>query len=167
MSAFLPDPRVPRTDLPVELAWFGVSTFRLRVGDTVVFLDAYLDRVPEAAPVGLASREVTEADAVLVGHSHFDHLHGAQFIAAATGATIIGSYETRRLMAEAGVPDDQLSAASSAPRCEPGSCPACTRASGPAAARTGSPPSGACPTRSTSGAWPPPASRVPAGHRPR
>jgi len=112
MSAFLPDPRVPRTDLPVELAWFGVSTFRLRVGDTVVFLDAYLDRVPEAAPVGLASREVTEADAVLVGHSHFDHLHGAQFIAAATGATIIGSYETRRLMAEAGVPDDQLSAAS-------------------------------------------------------
>jgi hypothetical protein len=25
---------------PVELAWFGVSTFRLRAGDTVIFLDA-------------------------------------------------------------------------------------------------------------------------------
>jgi L-ascorbate metabolism protein UlaG (beta-lactamase superfamily) len=112
MTDFLPDPRIPRTDLPVELAWFGVSTFRLRAGDTVVFLDAYLDRVPEAPPVGLASREVTEADAVLVGHAHFDHLHGAQFIAASTGATIVGSYETHRLMSAAGVPDDQLSAAS-------------------------------------------------------
>jgi L-ascorbate metabolism protein UlaG (beta-lactamase superfamily) len=111
MTAFLPDARVPRTDLPVELAWFGVSTFRLRAGDTVVFLDAYLDRVPAAAPVGLASAEVPEADAVLVGHSHFDHLHGAQFIAAATGATIVGSHETVRLMSEAGVPGDQLTAA--------------------------------------------------------
>jgi L-ascorbate metabolism protein UlaG (beta-lactamase superfamily) len=111
MTAFLPDPRTPRDTTPVELAWFGVSTFRLRAGDTVVFLDAYLDRVPAAAPVGLSSREVTKADAVLVGHSHFDHLHGAQFIAAATGAAIIGSYETARLMSEAGIPDEQLSPA--------------------------------------------------------
>ena len=111
MTAFLPEPGPPREDLPVELEWFGVSTFRLRVGDTVVFLDAYLDRVPAAPPVGLASREVTAADAVLVGHSHFDHLHGAQFIAARTGARIVGSHETVRLMSEAGIPDDQLVAA--------------------------------------------------------
>jgi L-ascorbate metabolism protein UlaG (beta-lactamase superfamily) len=111
MTAFLPEPGPPQPALPVELEWFGVSTFRLRVGDTVLFLDAYLDRVPDAPPVGLASRDVTDADAVLVGHSHFDHLHGAQFIAARTGATIVGSYETTRLMAEAGVPAEQLSPA--------------------------------------------------------
>jgi L-ascorbate metabolism protein UlaG (beta-lactamase superfamily) len=111
MTAFLPEEGSSRAAVPVELEWFGVSTFRLRAGDTVLFLDAYLDRVPAAAPVGLASREVTAADAVLVGHSHFDHLHGAQFIAAATGAVIVGSYETARLMSAAGVPDGQLTAA--------------------------------------------------------
>ena len=110
MTAFLPEEGPPWEALPVELEWFGVSTFRLRVGDTVIFLDAYLDRVAAAAPVGLASGEVTGADAVLVGHSHFDHLHGAQFIAAGTGARIVGSHETVRLMAEAGVPGDQLTA---------------------------------------------------------
>ena len=111
MTAFLPEEGLPGDALPVELEWFGVSTFRLRAGETVIFLDAYLDRVPAAAPVGLASREVPEADAVLVGHSHFDHLHGAQFIAAGTGATIVGSHETVRLMEQAGVPGDQLTPA--------------------------------------------------------
>ncbi|HMG64747.1 MAG TPA: MBL fold metallo-hydrolase [Streptosporangiaceae bacterium] len=111
MTAFLPEDGPPRDGIPVELEWFGVSTFRLRVGETVIFLDAYLERVPAAAPVGLASREVTAADAVLVGHSHFDHLHGAQFIAAGTGARIVGSHETVRLMEQAGVPSDQLTAA--------------------------------------------------------
>lgn len=98
------------SSVPVELAWFGVSTFRLRAGDTVIFLDAYLDRVPAAPPVGLSAADVPEADFVLVGHSHFDHLHGAQHISAGTGATIVGSYETVRLMAQAGVPDARLRA---------------------------------------------------------
>jgi L-ascorbate metabolism protein UlaG (beta-lactamase superfamily) len=111
MTAFLPEEGPPPGGLPVELEWFGVSTFRLRVGETVIFLDAYLDRVAAAAPVGLASREVTAADAVLIGHSHFDHLHGAQFIAAGTGARIVGSHETVRLMEQAGIPGDQLTAA--------------------------------------------------------
>jgi L-ascorbate metabolism protein UlaG (beta-lactamase superfamily) len=111
VTAYLPGQRAARGTVPVELEWYGVSTFRLRVGDTVVFLDAYLDRVPAAPPVGLTSREVTAADAILVGHSHFDHLHGAPVISANTGARIIGSYETVRLMSEAGVPEDRLSAA--------------------------------------------------------
>jgi L-ascorbate metabolism protein UlaG (beta-lactamase superfamily) len=111
MAAFLPEEGPSRDEVPVELEWFGVSTFRLRVGGTVIFLDAYLDRVAAAPPVGLASREVTAADAVLIGHSHFDHLHGAQFIAAGTGARIVGSHETVRLMEQAGVPGDQLTAA--------------------------------------------------------
>jgi L-ascorbate metabolism protein UlaG (beta-lactamase superfamily) len=105
---YLPGPAPADETVPVDLAWFGVSTFRLRVGETVIFLDAYLDRVPSAAPTGLTAAQVTAADYVLVGHSHFDHVHGAQDIARATGATVVGSYETIRLMAEAGVPEDQL-----------------------------------------------------------
>ena len=91
-----------------ELAWFGCSTFRLAIGDVVVFLDAYLDRVSTAAPVGLTTDQVDRADWILIGHSHFDHLYGAHRIALNTGATIVGSYETARVMAAMGVPDRQL-----------------------------------------------------------
>ena len=35
-----------------SLDWAGCATFRLTVDDVVVFLDAYLDRVPDAAQSG-------------------------------------------------------------------------------------------------------------------
>jgi L-ascorbate metabolism protein UlaG (beta-lactamase superfamily) len=94
----------------ISLEWLGVATFRLRIDDLVVFLDAYMDRVPSAPAIGLASTEVDRADFVLAGHSHFDHLHGAQHIAKNTGATIVGSHETCRVMREHGVAKEQLRA---------------------------------------------------------
>jgi hypothetical protein len=48
------------------------------------------------------------ADWIVVGHSHFDHLWGAERIAKRTGATIIGSHETVRIMEKEGVPLAQL-----------------------------------------------------------
>ncbi len=90
------------------LDWLGCATFRLTVGDLVVFLDAYIDRVSSAPPVGLAIDEIDRADWIVVGHSHFDHLFGAERIAARTGARILGSYETIRIMELQGVPREQL-----------------------------------------------------------
>src|SRR3989442_7311414 len=95
----------------VTLDWLGVATFRLTVGERVIFLDAYMDRVPAAPPVGLSAGEVRRADYVLVGHSHFDHLWGAERIARQTGATVIGSHETVRLLHDQdGIPEAQLMA---------------------------------------------------------
>jgi L-ascorbate metabolism protein UlaG (beta-lactamase superfamily) len=95
-------------DPDAVLDWFGCATFRLTVGDTVVFLDAYIDRVPGAPGPGLRADDIDRADWVVVGHSHFDHLWGAERIARRTGATMIGSYETVRIMASEGVPPEQL-----------------------------------------------------------
>lgn len=92
----------------VLLDWLGCATFRLTVDGVVIFLDAYMDRVPSAPLVGLGTKDVTRADFVLVGHSHFDHLAGAEVIARNTGAKIIGSNETARVMREHDVPPDQL-----------------------------------------------------------
>jgi L-ascorbate metabolism protein UlaG (beta-lactamase superfamily) len=93
------------------LDWYGCATFRLTLpGDVVVFLDAYIDRVAGAAgpqPPQTAD-DVERADWIVVGHSHFDHLWGAERIAVRTGATILGSYETVRVMAAHGVPPHQL-----------------------------------------------------------
>lgn len=90
------------------LDWYGCATFRLKVAGTVVFLDAYIDRVAGAPGTGLTADDVEEADWIVVGHSHFDHLWGAERIATRTGATIIGSHETVRLMEVAGVAMSQL-----------------------------------------------------------
>lgn len=95
----------------VTLDWLGVSTFRLVVGDLTIFLDAYIDRVAAAPPVGMTVADVRRADYVLVGHSHFDHLWGAERIARQTGATVIGSHETVRLLHDQdGIPEAQLMA---------------------------------------------------------
>ena len=94
--------------MPATLDWYGCATFRLTVGDLVVFLDAYIDRVPQAPGTGLTADDVDRADWILVGHSHFDHLWGAERIARRTGATVVGSYETIRVMEAQGVPMTQL-----------------------------------------------------------
>jgi len=90
------------------LDWFGCATFRLVLGETVVFLDAYLDRVPNAPQAGLLPEEVERADWIVVGHSHFDHLYGAERIAKRTGARILGSHETLRVMEAQGVDPERM-----------------------------------------------------------
>jgi hypothetical protein len=90
------------------LDWYGCATFRLRVAGITVFLDAYIDRVAGAPGTGLTADDVDECDWIVVGHSHFDHLWGAERIVANTGATVIGSYESVRLLEEAGIAPDRL-----------------------------------------------------------
>jgi L-ascorbate metabolism protein UlaG (beta-lactamase superfamily) len=90
------------------LDWYGCATFRLRTGGLTVFLDAYIDRAEGAAGTGLTADDVDGCDWMVIGHSHFDHLYGAERIARNTGARIIGSYETVRIMERAGVPMEQM-----------------------------------------------------------
>jgi len=94
--------------MTAKLDWYGCATFRLTVGSLVIFLDAYIDRIPGAAGTGLRADDIDQADWIVVGHSHFDHLWGAERIAKRTGATIIGSHETVRIMEQEGVPLAQL-----------------------------------------------------------
>ena len=101
---------------PTTLDWYGCATFRLRTPDLTVFLDAYIDRVAGAAGPGARAADVGRADWIVVGHSHFDHLWGAETIAKNTGATIIGSHETVRVMEAQGVPLAQLIAVSGGER---------------------------------------------------
>jgi L-ascorbate metabolism protein UlaG (beta-lactamase superfamily) len=91
-----------------RLDWYGCATFRLMLGEQVIFLDAYIDRVSAAPGTGLRADDIERADWIVVGHSHFDHLWGAERIAKRTGATIVGSHETVRIMEQVGVPLAQL-----------------------------------------------------------
>jgi L-ascorbate metabolism protein UlaG (beta-lactamase superfamily) len=90
------------------LDWFGCATFRLNVAGLTIFLDAYIDRAPGAAGTGLTADDIDECDWIVVGHSHFDHLWGAERIVANTAAMVIGSYETVRMLEAAGVAPDRM-----------------------------------------------------------
>lgn len=94
--------------MATSLDWYGCATFALRTAGLTVFLDAYIDRAPDAAGTGLTADDVERCDWIVVGHAHFDHLYGAERIAVNTGARIIGSYETVRVMERAGVPVDRM-----------------------------------------------------------
>lgn len=106
--------------MTATLDWFGCATFRLNVADRVVFLDAYIDRAPGAAGTGLSAEDVDACDWIVIGHSHFDHLWGAERIAARTGARVIANYESVRLLEQAGVPIEQLICVSGGERIELG-----------------------------------------------
>src|SRR5262249_54739924 len=97
-----------RSPMAVVVEWFGCTTFRVRVGSVTLFFDTYLDKAPGVPSGGIASTDVDEADFLFISHAHFDHLYGADTIATATGATVVGNYETAHLMAANGVPEPQV-----------------------------------------------------------
>ena len=90
------------------LDWYGCSTFRLKTAGMTIFLDAYIDRAATAEGPGMTADQIDDCDWIVIGHSHFDHLYGAERIMANTDATLIGSYETIRVMEQAGVPPDRM-----------------------------------------------------------
>jgi L-ascorbate metabolism protein UlaG (beta-lactamase superfamily) len=79
----------------VILSWVGVSGFAAAIRGHVLLLDAWVPRgahsgyVP-SSPVELAR---LRPELIFVGHAHFDHAADATPLAAATGATLIGSAE--------------------------------------------------------------------------
>jgi L-ascorbate metabolism protein UlaG (beta-lactamase superfamily) len=87
--------------------WLGCATFRVRIGELTLFFDTFVDRIAAAEPVGVSSDEIDDADFVFISHTHLDHVLGADTIARNTGAPVIGSYETMRVMKECGVGEDQ------------------------------------------------------------
>ena len=94
--------------MAVILDWYGCATFRMRTAGLSIFLDAYIDRASNAVGTGLCADDIDACDWIVVGHSHFDHLYGAERIAKNTGAKIICSYESVRVMEQAGVPLEQM-----------------------------------------------------------
>ncbi len=94
--------------MTTTLDWYGCATFALKTAGLNIFLDAYIDRAANAPGSGLKADDIDACDWIVVGHSHFDHLYGAERIAVNTGAKIIGSYETVRVMEQAGVPLEQM-----------------------------------------------------------
>lgn len=92
----------------VELQWLGTSGFRLSAAGTTLLVDPYVSR-PDLRTV-IARRQqlqssnelvdamLPRADAVLVGHAHFDHVLDVPTVCRRDGATVYGSRSVATLL---------------------------------------------------------------------
>lgn len=100
-------PRDPHT---LAVRWAGFSNFELAYGGKVMLLDAYFDRGGNYPPLGFAAADVKKADAILIGHGHFDHMSDAASVGIRTGAPILGAPLTAAKLATQNVPPGQIRA---------------------------------------------------------
>ena len=104
-------------DLPAGLAlqWLGTAGFRLTYEGTTLLIDPYVSRAPLAtvarlrrplhADAGLVADLLPAADAVLLGHTHFDHAVDVPHLALTHGCPVYGSSSAQHLLALHGRPD--------------------------------------------------------------
>lgn len=101
--------------------FFGVSTIALSDGETTILTDGFFSR-PSAQQVlagrvspnhaaideALSKAGISEAAAVLVAHSHYDHALDAPAVCWRTGATLVGSESTLNIGRGYGLGEDQM-----------------------------------------------------------
>lgn len=96
-------------DLPagLELTWLGVAGIALAYEGTRLLVDPYVTRLPlrdmvrrraVRADRSSIDRHVPRADAVLLGHTHFDHALDAPAISRRDGCPVYGGDSAVRLM---------------------------------------------------------------------
>jgi len=89
----------------MSFTWLGTAGFLVRTAKTAVAIDPYISRLswPQlvfgrmASDVDTATQLLPDVDAVLIGHSHFDHALDAPAIAQRTGAVLLGTRTTCHL----------------------------------------------------------------------
>lgn len=97
--------------------WLGTAAHVIESATTRIAIDPFVSRPSLGRVVGarlepdareLDARFGTRLDAVLCGHSHYDHLMDAPRIARATGAKLVGSRTTCAFGRAVGLPESQL-----------------------------------------------------------
>jgi L-ascorbate metabolism protein UlaG (beta-lactamase superfamily) len=100
----------------LRLSWLGTAGFVIQTDTTTLLIDPFLTR-PSLTRLGrrivpddlaIARHVPRRVDAILCGHSHFDHVADAPRIAKLTKAKLVGSASTCAWGAAEGLSEDQL-----------------------------------------------------------
>ena len=87
--------------------WLGTSNYELSYRDRIFILDTFYERPARTAALGFKVSDVRKADAILIGHAHYDHISDVGAVAAQTGAPVVGSAITTAQAIALGVPKAQ------------------------------------------------------------
>jgi L-ascorbate metabolism protein UlaG (beta-lactamase superfamily) len=98
-------PRDPHT---LAVRWTGFSNFELTYNGKIILLDAYFDRGRDYPPLGFAAAGVKKADAIIIGHGHYDHMSDAASVGIRTGAPLVGAALTTDVLKAEQVPAAQI-----------------------------------------------------------
>lgn len=105
---------------PITLTYLGVAGWSITDGTRTVLVDPYFTRPsfakgaplvsdPAAITAALAAKQLpARADAIVVGHSHVDHVLDAPAVAKHTGAQLIGTISTATYALATGLPANQI-----------------------------------------------------------
>lgn len=106
-----------RGERSLVIRWLGTAGYVIRTEKTTVLIDPFVSRhsLLDVALLPLDVRDVAidrhipdHVDAILCGHSHYDHILDAPRIAKKTGALLVGSSSTCAWGRREGIPDDKL-----------------------------------------------------------
>jgi len=101
----------------LTMQWLGTAGFALSYEGTTIVTDPFLSRAsfghvalgrPLPIDSALAARFVPACDAVLMGHTHFDHALDTPAIARATGCAVYGSASMTHYMGLHGLADQAV-----------------------------------------------------------
>jgi L-ascorbate metabolism protein UlaG (beta-lactamase superfamily) len=100
----------------VRVRWLGTAGFAIEHREHVLLLDPYITRASLAAclmrplrpDLAVIARHVPRADAIVLGHTHFDHALDVPAIATRTGARVFGSTSAAALCRSKGVAADRI-----------------------------------------------------------
>lgn len=96
--------------------WLGVAGVELATGGQTLLVDPFFTRPPfckvlwgQVAPdEELVARHIQAGDFILVTHAHYDHVMDVPLVVKKTGASVMGSRNTCRLLEICGVPPGSL-----------------------------------------------------------
>jgi L-ascorbate metabolism protein UlaG (beta-lactamase superfamily) len=100
----------------VRVRWLGTAGFAIEHAGRCLLVDPYVTRASLARCIAgrlrsdgdAVRRLVPRADAIVVGHTHFDHALDVPEVARVTGARVFGSRSAAALCRAQGVPDGQV-----------------------------------------------------------
>lgn len=99
----------------LNFRWLGVAGVEFEINHTTLLIDPYLTRLPMHKIFDRAGSDQTQinlnlrsAKAILITHSHWDHLYDVAEIARKFGSIVYGSQNTCQILKLQGLPSQQI-----------------------------------------------------------
>ena len=89
------------------IRWLGTANYEVAYKAKVYLFDTFYDRNGRTRPIGFKVDQVKRADAIFIGHAHYDHISDIAAVAKQTGALVVGAKVSIDTAIKLGVPEKQ------------------------------------------------------------